>query len=279
MTDEELYLCCLHHRPGQWRRGSGWRRVVQTVASLLGNKQGAPGVPCLQTPSDGWRWAGDHRGWWMPARETKTTTVKFRLWCVLVRVDVDLLSPDRRVVLLPVLWQLCSHWWGSADTSYRMPSSVFLESTDHPVEEGKPKKYSHHIIHIKHQCNSEKLEGVTDLPRSSLRWLCKIPKDYIMGTLKWMDDYLLKKNTYCWCKIAILEIKNIINLFICIMYLFRHVSVFYARVEKLEVAGKEIPPWQIMCTWNKFEDSHFLGDMCSVTKLMRKSNFKSWCEV
>ena len=56
-----LYLCYLCHHPGLWRHGSGWRRAVQTVASPLGNRLRAPGVPCHRTPSGGWRWAGDHR--------------------------------------------------------------------------------------------------------------------------------------------------------------------------------------------------------------------------
>lgn len=47
------YLCCLYHHPGQWRHGSKWRRAAQTVASPLGNRPRAPGVPCLRTPSGG----------------------------------------------------------------------------------------------------------------------------------------------------------------------------------------------------------------------------------
>lgn len=61
-----LYLCYLYHHPGLWKHGSGWRRAVQTAANPPGNRRGAPGVPCLRTPSGGWRWAGDHTGWWMP---------------------------------------------------------------------------------------------------------------------------------------------------------------------------------------------------------------------
>lgn len=30
--------------------------------------------------------------------------------------------------------------------------------------------------------------------------------------------------------------------------LLRHVSILYACVEKLEIAGKEIPPWQVVST-------------------------------
>lgn len=56
------YLCYLCRRPGQWRHGSKWRRAAPPVASPLGNRPRAPGVPCLRTPSGGWRWAGDRRG-------------------------------------------------------------------------------------------------------------------------------------------------------------------------------------------------------------------------
>lgn len=131
------------------------------------------------------------------------------LHCCIPRVFITLRQKDVGF-FLPVLWQLCSHWWGSADTSYRMPSSVSLELTGHPVEERKPRNI-HVASHVhKLQSNSEKSERVTHLPGSALRWLCKIPKDYIMGTLKWMDDNLLgKKNkTRCSHKIAFIRRKK-----------------------------------------------------------------------
>lgn len=91
----------------------------------------------------------------------------------------------------PVLWQLCWHWWGSADTSYRMPSFASLESPGHPVE--KEKERSRQILtHSLTPTQSGEVNCESPhLPGAALRWLGQMPQNHIMGTLQWVDDYLL----------------------------------------------------------------------------------------
>lgn len=43
--------------------------------------------------------------------------------------------------------------------------------------------------------------------------------------------------------------------------LLRHVSILYACVEQLEVAGKEVPPRQVMCTATDLRKS--VSDICT----------------
>lgn len=100
-----------------------------------------------------------------------------------------------------------------------------------------------------------------------------------------MDDYLLKRGGgeipegFIFISIHILvllfirihnKFDNLLNLhlgtYVCLFTnLLRHVSILYARVEKLEVAGKEIPPRQVMCTATDLRKSQSVSDTCTVT--------------
>lgn len=109
----------------------------------------------------------------------------------------------------PVLWQLCWHWWGSADTSYRMPSSASSGSPSHPVNFLYKEKSTFLAVHS-HLCMQFKtVQGIKGgykeyrddgvvlrrphLPGAALRWLGQMPQDHVVGTLQWVDDYLLTR--------------------------------------------------------------------------------------
>lgn len=54
-----------------------------------------------------------------------------------------------------------------------------------------------------------------------------------------------------------------LGLMCLLVNLLRHVSILYASVKKLEVAGKEVPPRQVMCTATGLGGQVSVRHLCS----------------